>query len=82
MLRACFFALGLWVLLGGLSLATVERCALRLGPDWQSDLPFTSVQDETLWLAPPLWAPFAATSLGAVMTLYAAALPWRKAEAE
>ncbi|NNJ23979.1 hypothetical protein [Alienimonas chondri] len=76
-LRACFFAVGLWVLLGGLSLAFVERCSLRLGPDWDGDLPFTSVEDETLWLDPPLWASFAATSLGAVMTLYAAALPWR-----
>ena len=77
MIRASLFALGLWVFLGGLSLAAVQRCELRLDPDWREDLPFSSVENGALWLAPPLWVPFAATSLGAVVTLYAAALPWR-----
>ena len=80
MVRACFFAVGLWVLLAGLSLTVVERSTLRLNADWEADLPFTRADGDALRLEPPLWVPFAATSLGLVMTLYAAALPWRTAE--
>ena len=81
MVRALFFAVGLWALLGGLTLALVERSRLRLDAAWEADLPFTVADGDTLWLEPPLWVAFAATSLGAVITLYAAALPWRTPEA-
>ena len=81
MVRACFFALGLWTLLTGLALSLVERSTLRLSGEWEADLPFTRADGGELLLEPPLWVPFAATSLGVVVTLYAAALPWRTTEA-
>ncbi|QDT17367.1 hypothetical protein [Alienimonas californiensis] len=82
MLRACLFAVGLWGLLGGVTLSAIDRCALRLGPEWEEKLPFASVEDGTLWFAPPLWGSFAMASLGLVTTLYAAALPWHGREYE
>ena len=77
MVRACFFAVGLWTLLAGLTLSLVETSTLRLDAKWEADLPFTRADGDALRLEPPLWVSFAATSLGLVVTLYAAALPWR-----
>ena len=82
MIRAFFFGLGLWTLLGGLSLAWVERAALRLPTGAADDVPFARVADGTVWWEPPQWVPFAAASLGAVVTLYAAALPGRVRDEE
>ena len=80
MIRATFFAVGLWTLLCGLGLGVLDRGALRLDAALVDDLPFTRVRKDVLWFEPPLWLPFAAVSLGVVVTLYAAALPWRRAE--
>ena len=82
MIRATFFAVGLWTLLCGAALAVVERGALRVDADLAEELPFTRVRRDVVWCEPPLWVPFAAVSLGLVVTLYAAALPWRSAERE
>ena len=80
MIRACFFAVGLWTLLCGLALSVLDRGALRLDAALAEDLPFTRARKDVLWFEPPLWVPFAAVSLGLVVTLYAAALPWRERE--
>ncbi|MFH5804248.1 hypothetical protein [Alienimonas sp. DA493] len=80
MLRASLFAVGLWGLLGGIALSAVDRCALRLGAEWEEKVPCSAVEDGTLWFTPPLWGSFAVASLGLVTALYAAALPWQGRE--
>ena len=84
MIRALFFAVGLWLVLTGGTLLAVERVTLRV-PDGVTE-PVVSLavvaEDGTQTVAPPQWVGFAVTSLGAVVTLYAAALPGRRDEEE
>lgn len=77
MVRAFFFALGLFLCLIGAELFLVDRAVLNLreepgrnGSRWSM-----RGRGRQRLFNPPDWAPWAATSAGAVIVLYSIALP-------
>jgi hypothetical protein len=83
MMRAFFFALGLFLCLIGAELFLVDRAVLnvretprRNGSRWSMARGRTGRQRI---VNPPDWAAWAATSAGAVIVLYSIALPKKSA---
>lgn len=80
MLRASFFAAGLFVLLCGISLLFVDKLVLANMEDEPAEadvqgLLATEPADEDNILDPPDWVAFSLMSVGSVTILYAVALP-------
>ena len=86
MLRSCFFATGMFVVLWGASFLLVDTFILNLKdetdqkPGFRGML-FTSVTPERQrTFNPPDWSAFSLISVGSVTMLYAIALPKKKDE--
>ena len=82
MLRASFFATGLFVVLWGVSFLMVDRVVLTAKDDSDREPGFrglfTSINFERQKVIdPPEWAKFSLMSVGTVTMLYAVALPKR-----
>lgn len=80
MLRATFFAVGLFTTLWGIGLLFVDKMVLKVDSDaaQQSGFRglFTAVAPErSRVIDPPDWAAFSLMSVGAVTMLYSVALP-------
>ncbi len=80
MLRASFFAAGLFVLLCGISLLFVDKLVLANLEDEPAEadvqgLLTTEPADEDNILDPPDWVAFSLMSVGSVTILYSVALP-------
>ena len=84
MVRAFFFALGMFMCLVGGELFMVDRAILNLRDDPQSSTGFRWAMarpgvGQPKEFNPPDWAAWALTSAGAVTLLYAIALPRARA---
>ena len=80
MLKSCFFAVGLFVTLWGVSFLFVDRILLNATEDGESEnaisaMISTVTPEDQKYLDPPDWAAFSMMSVGAVTMLYAVALP-------
>jgi hypothetical protein len=84
MVRATFFAMGLFVSLVGGSFLLVDKVVLNVRPDAAQVEGFRGLfsaqtPDSKAVFDPPDWAAFSMMSIGTVTMLYAAALPRRQA---
>ena len=80
MVRACFFATGLFVALWGVSFLVVDKVVLSFKDDSPRNsqmrgLFISSSPDRKQVFDPPDWAAFSLMSIGAVTMLYSVALP-------
>lgn len=82
MLRSLFFAVGVFVVLLGLSLFRVDVVVLEGDGELQDDyFGLVSTDDDGRHvIEPPDWAPFSLVAIGGVTCLYAFALPTRRRE--
>ena len=86
MLRATFFATGLFLALWGVTFLFVERIELKMKSEAKPQPGFrglfsrltTTQPQRGKIIDPPDWAAFSLMSLGAVTMLYAIALPKKK----
>ena len=84
MIRLCFLAQGVIVLVVGILLVFVDRFVLSMeaettiGPPTVEAMWTTVDADQRYVYDPPDWVAYAAISLGAVTSLYAFALPRSK----
>lgn len=79
MLRAMFFAVGVFTVLCGLLLFQVDQIVLVRTPagDGPGDRVAAWRRDGSATVDPPAWLPYSLTSTGLVTMLYALALPRR-----
>jgi hypothetical protein len=80
MMRATFFAIGLFVTLWGVGFLVVDKMVLKMNADAAQQTGFrglfTSVAPEkSRVIDPPDWAAFSLMSVGTVTMLYSVALP-------
>jgi hypothetical protein len=84
MIRAAFFATGLFVTLVGSGFLAVDKMILNVREDAPQMEGFRGLfsatpHDHKVVFDPPEWAAFSMMSIGTVTMLYAAALPKRNA---
>jgi hypothetical protein len=88
MLRACFFATGLFVCLWGASFLFIDSLVLNIDDQPQTDggfrglLGMVTTAEAPKVFSPPEWAAFSLISIGAVTMLYSVALPKRPGNEE
>jgi hypothetical protein len=83
MVKSCFFAIGMFATLCGVSLLFVDKVVLNGNEEPQTESAISSMfssvtPEQQKVIDPPEWAAFSLMSVGAVTMLYSVALPKKR----